>query len=52
MPVCDSLPQPGVEQGDSNGILIEGNASTVIESLSSFRVGRDWKVVKVSLSNL
>ena len=34
------------------GILIEGDVSTVIESLSSFRVRGDWMGVKVSLSNL
>ena len=34
------------------GILIEGDASTVIENLSSFRVRGDQKGVNVSLSNL
>ena len=38
--------------GDSKDILIEGDASTVIESLSSFRVRGDQKGVRVSLSNL
>ena len=37
---------------DSKGILIEDDTSTVIESLSSFRVRGDRMGVKVSLSNL
>ena len=40
------------KRGGSKGILIEGEASTVIGNLSSFRVRGDRMVVKVSLSNL
>ena len=52
-PTRKCLPQPGVEQGDSKGILhIEVDALIVIESLSSFRVRGDRKGVKFSLINL